>query len=503
MNTLTSRVITSLWFVFTNIAAKFLIHFGRMVILWRILNRAEFGLNGMAWTAINLATLLQDMGFSQELIRRKHDLAAAISVTWYANVAIRLVIYAAIYFAAPLIAIAFKEPAVVTVLRVAGLCIILGAFGSANEAILRKEFKFRLLTIIDGLEMLIQATAQIVLALLGYGVWSLVYGSIICTVARSVLLWWLSPIRVGRFDTRVAWEMFHFGKHMTISTIGLSLIKNMDYFFVGRYLGKEALGVYTLGFKMSDFIAVNVIRSLGSVLYPAYSEAASDRDRLRGAWLRSVRFSMLFVLPMGVGLMLFCGEIIRTFYKNQEVIIVPMAILIVWSLLRGIGSPTGDLAKAIGKPAILTRAVLWHAVIMAPALYVVTGLLHLELEGALIAVSSVVAAAPFAGLLVCLIGTSKEVRFTTKQVFGALLPSFASGACMVAVTLVSKLVLGLIWPSVPPAAMLCIVGPLSAIFYALALLRLFPSTATELRQLLDRRKSGRKAADTKAATPVG
>jgi hypothetical protein len=51
--------------------------------------------------------------------------------------------------------------------------------------------------------------------------------------------------------------------------------------------------------------------------------------------------------------------------------------------------------------------------------------------------------------------------------------------------------------------MLCIVGPLSAIFYALALLRLFPSTATELRQLLDRRKSGRKAADTKAATPVG
>jgi O-antigen/teichoic acid export membrane protein len=349
--------------------------------------------------------------------------------------------------------------------------------------------------------MTVLTVVQIVLAWAGYGVWSLVYGTIAAFSVRSLALWWLAPIRVGRFDLRVFQEMFHFGKHMTLSTLGLWLIKNMDYYFVGRYLGLAALGYYTLAFKLSDLIAVNVVRNLASVLFPAYSELKQDVERLRGAWLRSVRYTMLLVMPMGLGLMLFSREIILAFYPGKDVVIVPMAILVVFSLCRGVGVPLGDLAKAIGRPQILTRAVIVHILLMAPALYVVTAWLGLELDQGLVAVSVVVAAVPIIAVHVSYRLAARHVKFTAKQVLGALLPSVVAGAVMAAGTLAVKW--GLLWlaPGMPALVILVALGALSCLLYALALLKLFPETARDLRGLLERGKKGKVGAAPAVAAP--
>jgi len=507
MSSLTSRVVASLGWIFTNILAKNAVQFVRTVVLWRFLSAEEFGLNSLAWMIIGGFTLLQDMGFSQELIQRKTDLDKAVSVTWYANVVIRAVIYGLIYVFAPFLAEHFNQTQakhfdaaeVVSILRVASLAIVISSFGSTNEALLRKNFQFKRVLAVDGAEMTVLTVVQIALAWAGYGVWSLVYGTIVAFSVRSLALWWLAPIRVGRFDVRVFKEMFHFGKHMTLSTLGLWLIKNMDYYFVGRYLGLAALGYYTLAFKLSDLIAVNVVRNLASVLFPAYSELKQDLERLRGAWLRSVRYTMLLVMPMGLGLMLFSREIILAFYPGKEVVIFPMAILVIFSLCRGVGVPLGDLAKAIGRPKILTQAVIVHILLMGPALYLVTAWLGLDLDRGLIAVSIVVAAAPILAVQVSYRLAARHVKFTAKQVLGALLPSVAAGAFMAAGTLAVKA--GLLWvaPGTPALVILVALGSFSCLLYALALLKLFPETARDLRDLFQRRRRKEKVGAASAA----
>lgn len=536
--TLTSRVLASLVWVFTNILAKNAVQFVRNVILWGLLDRREFGLNGMVWIAINGATLLQDLGFQQELIRRKKDLERAISVTWYTNVLIRVVIYAALYFLAHPIALHFKEPEVEPLLLVASLCIVLGAFGSANEAILRKNFQFKRLLVVETVEMLTLTVSQIAMALEGLGVWSLVYGALLSCVARSLCLWWLAPIRLAGFHWQTAREMFNFGKHMSISTLGLWLIKNMDYYFVAKFMGAAALGVYTLAFKLSELIAVNVVRNLASVFYPAFSEVVHDLDRLRSAWLRAMQYSMLVVMPMGVALMIFSREVILAFYPGQEIAITPMAILLLFSLCRGIGTPVGDLAKAIGRPNILTRAVLAHVAVMLPALYVVAsvwrpranfdlvaplqaflsapawqglalgsvshfamGMWQPELQRGLIAVSIVVALTPFLGLAVSLYFTSREVKFTLWQVSAAIFPSLVASAFLAVVIVALKVLWLWIAPETRPLVILLALGPLSMVTYALGLLLFFPALAAELRGLLARKKKPGKVA-TPPATPA-
>jgi len=500
MRSLTSRVLTSLVWVFTNIAAKNLVQFARNVILWMLLSRREFGLQGMVWIAINGATLLQDLGFQAELVRRKQRIQEAISVTWYANVAIRAVIFVGLFFAAPLFAMHMGEPQIERLLQVASITIVLGAFGSANEAMLRKNFQFKRLLVVETVENVTMTVAQIALAWLGLGVWSLIYGTIVSSLARSICLWWLAPIRLGRFDWGLAKEMLHFGKHMTLSTLGLWLIKNMDYYFVGRYLGAAALGVYILAFKLSEMIAINVVRNLASVFYPAFSEVAQDIDRVRGAWLRALRYSLLVVLPMGVSLMIFSSEVIRTFYPGQEVAIWPMTILLLFSLCRAVGTPVGDLAKAIGKPAYLTRAVEAHVIVMAPALYLLTSNWQSGLESGLVWVSVVVALCPFIGLGVSLHYTSRDVRFTSKQVIGALLPSVGAGIFMAAATMLLKWAWWSLFPGAPPIAVLIVLGSASCVLYVLGLILFFPSVAAEVKQLL-RRPRAEKAPESASVTP--
>jgi O-antigen/teichoic acid export membrane protein len=488
-NTLTSRVLSSLVWVFTNIATKNLIEVLRMWLLWKILGAEDFGINAMAWLVINGSMLLQDAGFANALIQRKTDIEAAVSITWYANLAIRGVVYAVIYFAAPLFAAHFGEELVTQILRLAGLTVLLGAFGSANEALLRKEFRQKKLLLIDSAENLVLAAVQIAAALSGLGVWSLALGAVAGALARSALLWWYAPIHVGRVDWRVFREMWGFGMHMSLSTVGLWLMRNMDYYFVGKFFGPATLGFYTLAFKLANLIATNVIRPLGSVLFPAFAAIGQDIDRARGAWLRSERYTMLLVMPMGVVLMIFAAEIVGAFFKKGIGFIeAGVAIQTVFALCRGLGVPLGDLAKGIGKPWILTRVVGAHVAVMGPALWGVcwwgsatwgTGDPRLPI----IAVSSVVSLCGVGAVLLSFFLTSRFVPYTIKQVVGALLPAFGSAVVMALATWIVKELLAMVWPELPPLAVLCIAGPLAGGAYVAAFFLLFRSAAEEMKGL--------------------
>jgi PST family polysaccharide transporter len=515
MPTLSTRILDSLGWVFGNILLKNAIQFLRVVVLWRILDAADFGLNQMAWLAINMFTLLQDMGFSAALIQRKTDIEAAISITWYTNIAIRAVVYGVLFLIAPQAAAHFQEPELESILRWASLGILISSFGNANEAVLRKNFQFRQVLIVDTGELIVQSVAQIVLALFGFGVWSLVYGSIAAAVSRSLLLWWLAPIRVGKFDVRVAKDMFHFAKHMTVSTLLIWLILHMDNYFVGKFLGAAALGYYTLAFGLAHLIATNVARLFGSVLFPAFAEVGHDRERIRAAWLRAVRYTMLVVLALGVGMIVFAHEIVLGFFPEKgEIAVLPVAILAVFAICRGFGSTLGDLAKGIAKPGILSTVAFWHAVAMAPLLLAVAWaarnlmdfsldlsslpliersfasafFLPAEVRVGLAWVSIIVSGTALFGVALSFTLSSREVHFTVREVFQALRPSLTASLALAAAGVASKTLLGWLLPAAHPLVVLGAAGSVAALAYAGTVWFFFPDVHGHLRSLLERRR---------------
>ena len=512
--TLSTRVINSLGWVFTNILARNLLQMVRIWVLWRILDARDFGLNNMAWLAINFFTIIQDLGFSAAYIQRKTDLDKAISVVWYTNVGIRVVVYAILFVLAPFIAADMKEPLVSPLIRWGSISILISSFGNASEVVLRKNFQFRSILIVETLELIVQIAVNVAFALGGLGVWSLIYGSIAAAVAKSFLLVWFSPVRVGRFHWPVAKDMFHYAKHMTVSTLLIWLIMHMDNYFVGKMLGAAALGFYTLAFTVAHLIATNVGRLLGSVLFPAFSEIGHDPERVRSAWLRASRYSMVVLVPMGVGMIVFSPEIVLGFFPPEcDVSIFPISILAVFALCRGLGATLGDLAKGIGKPRILTRIAFWHALLMAPLLALAASSARPLVEAALglaerapweasileivfgraplavglIAVSAVVSGTAFFAMALSFTLLSREVHFTAREVWRALAPSFVAGAAMATVGWLGKAALDLVVDT-PPLVRLVLAGGFSGVVYGLVLWFRFPEVPAHLKGLLARRR---------------
>jgi PST family polysaccharide transporter/lipopolysaccharide exporter len=339
---------------------------------------------------------------------------------------------------------------------------------------------------------------------------------------------------VGRFNLRVAREMLQFGWHMTLSTVFLWLIKNMDYYFVGKFLGKSALGFYQLAFRLSNMISTNVTKMLGSVLFPAFSEIGTDYTRAKSAWFRAARYTMVLIMPMGVGMIVFAAELTLGFYpRNCEVTIAPLAILTVFALCRALGTTLSDLAKGVGKPWILSHVAFWHALIMAPLLFLlvssirpsgealisywslspVTGAVVrffvslLELRLGILMVSIGVSGVALFAITLTFYLCAREVGITPRFALASLKPAMVASLAMAASGWLGKEAIYLV---VSPSrwarlSTLALAGSLSLAVYGATLWRFYREVFSDLKTMLAKRNSEggrRRAKEIKPATPV-
>jgi hypothetical protein len=96
MASVTTKILNSLGWVFSNMVAVNAIEFVRTAVLWYFLTEGDFGLNSMTWLVISSLNLLTDMGFTQALVQRRTDMREAITVAWYANIVIHGAVYGVI-----------------------------------------------------------------------------------------------------------------------------------------------------------------------------------------------------------------------------------------------------------------------------------------------------------------------------------------------------------------------------------------------------------------------
>lgn len=343
---------------------------------------------------IGLLETLADLGLSQALVVAKDEQVARRSQTsfWW-TLLIAGSVATTLALCAPLLADAFHEPALVGVLPVLAGALLLRAAGATHYGLAQRSMNFRVRTVVELLDVGVRGAVGVALALAGFGVWSLVLGYVVGALAFTVGLWGLVPWRPSwraeREDVRAS---IRFGGTLTIVNLLAAVISNADYLIVGRALGSQELGLYSLGFKLPELIILNVSVVAGRVLFPAF--AAADRAGLGRAMQRSLHYTLLLCLPLAAGLavlaepltLLLFGEKWR---QSAEV----MQVLTIYALAVTVGIPAGTVYKSIGRAGIL----LWLA---APRALLVVVLLLVFVSDGLVAVAWVQAgvAAGFSAL---------------------------------------------------------------------------------------------------------
>jgi O-antigen/teichoic acid export membrane protein len=341
------------------------------IILARLLKPTDFGVVATAMVAISFAQMFWDAGLSKALVQTREVPEDAAHVVFWTNILLGLLIYIILFFSAPAIALFFNSPGSGPVLRVLGFQIIIASFTSVQQALFVRDLDFRRLFWIKLLTAFVPGFCSIPLASFGYGVWSLVTGSLLGQVFNCWLLWWRSDWRPKFiFNKALAGKLFTFGYWVVFESLGAWLIIWGDNLVVGRFLGVHDLGVYRTGWMLVTILFGLVLNPFLPVIYPTFSRLQDDLPTLKSTFHRVNRIIFALALPMGAGLLLVSPEAAEVLFGQEwQGLGFVMGLL---GLMMGLGWLVGinpELYRAMGRPDVNTKLVFISLLYYLPAYY--------------------------------------------------------------------------------------------------------------------------------------
>ena len=331
-----------------------------MLILARLLTPEDFGIVAVAMIAIGFAQSIKDFGFEKALIQRETKITESANIVFWSNIITGFFIYLVIFLFAPLIADFFHESNVIDVLRVLCLQIILLNFATVHSALLQREFQFKKLFFARLALAFVPGVVSIPLALIGWGVWAIVWGSLAGTFVQVVLLWHLSDWRPKlSFDVSLARQLSGFGIWVTVEMVLGWLILWMDSIILGHFLGVQELGVYRVGITFLTLAFGIFLNPITFLVYPYFSRLQSNHTELKSSFLKVNQLIVAFAIPIGIVLALTAYPVSSLVFgqKWQGVEIVILILSLQQALAWFVGI-NNSVYRAVGKPDVSVKLLI-------------------------------------------------------------------------------------------------------------------------------------------------
>ncbi len=322
------------------------------ILLARLLLPSDFGLMALAFVLLGLARPLGDLGFGQAMVQRadltERHIRTGFTVALLFGFTVALVFLAA----APLCALILRDARVVPALRGLSATFAVSGAAVAADALLRRRLDFKRLFFIDAGSYLVgYGGIACALALLHYGVWSLVAGTFVQAVVSTTAK--LASVRhsvkpcLGR---RELTELLGFGFASSMSGCVNYVALNADNFVVGRIIGAAGLGLYNRAYMLMNVPHTYASNVMSSVLFPAFSELQGEPARLRRAFMLLTELAAMIAAPAMVTMAIAGPYLVRGLYGERWMgVVAPLQILCIAGYFRSLYHLGGIAAQSRGR----------------------------------------------------------------------------------------------------------------------------------------------------------
>jgi O-antigen/teichoic acid export membrane protein len=347
-----------------------LVTFVTTVILARLLAPADFGLVGMAALFGGLVMVLGQIGMGAALIHRQQVEQADLETVFWAGLAVAITVTGLSFVLAPLGGWFFHNPAVVAIIRVWSLAYVIDALGSVHRVLMNKEMEFDRLAKTEVGAAAAYASAAVVLALTGAGVWAIVIGQLVRSTVEVALLWRVEHWRPRRRFSKEAFTgLFGFSARVWAFSFVDYARENVDNLAVGRLLGETQLGFYAFAYNAANLPRRQLQNIVGRVTFPAFAKSQDDNPLLRRTYLKIIRYISLFAFPLLAGLALVAPQFVPLLYGDKWLpSVVPLQLLCGAQMLYSLGCTVGSIYLAKGRPDLHLRfgliALVWITIVV-------------------------------------------------------------------------------------------------------------------------------------------
>jgi len=321
------------------------------IILAHLLTPSDFGLVGMAMVVIGFIGIFKDLGTSAAIIQRKVLSERLLSSIFWVNVGFGTLAMAVLFLGAPLGGAIYHEPRVIAILRILSLSFFISGLSILQQALLERSLAFDTLAKVEIISVLCGAVVGIGLAVVGAGVWSLVFQSLTTVSVTTVLLWLFSSWRPKRI---FYWQEVKSVSSYSLNLVGFSIFnyfaRNADYLLIGRYLGALELGYYTLAYRTLLFPLRNISAVIGRVMFPVYSAIQDDNRRFSYTYLKVASSIALITFPMMMGVLALAKPFVILVFGTKWLPVIPLLMILApVGMIQSVGTTVGAIYQAKGR----------------------------------------------------------------------------------------------------------------------------------------------------------
>lgn len=273
------------------------------LVLARLLTPDEYGLIGIITIFIAVFNSIVDSGFSNALIRKTDAKDIDYNTVFITNLVVSVVLFFALFFSAPLIARFFDQPLLKPLSQVMASIVIINAFAIIQRTLLVKSIDFKTQTKVSLISSISSGVVGIAMAYCGYGVWSLAGQQLSRQLLNTLFLWiyskWYPKFQFSWNSFR---ELFGFGWKLLASGLIDTLWREAYQVIIGKCYSPATLGQYARGQQFGSIFSTNLNSIVQRVSYPVLSSIQDDKERLKQAYRRVIKVTMLVTFTLMLGL---------------------------------------------------------------------------------------------------------------------------------------------------------------------------------------------------------
>ena len=344
-------------------------------ILARLLGPEPFGLVAMAAVFTLALNLLAGMGIQQAIIQNGSIDNRDLNGAFWLGALLALVTGAIGVFVSGWIARIYDQPQIAEVFPWLVGTVVLNQLSAVQSAALQKAMLFKSLAIRGALSSLLGCSLGILMAVKGFGIWSLVGQQLAAALTGTLILWAASPWKPG---LAVSWSglknLVGFGLQVQAFSLMTLISGQLDKFLIGYLLGPKELGWYAFAYKMLEAINNVVVNSGMKVSLPVFSKLQDNPEQLSAQYYEFVRHTAAIAFPIFLALGVSAPQLIPwVFGEHWQISSVIFQVLCVLGILQSVNFYTMSALLALGKPGSRLLLISLHALVNGLFILAVAG----------------------------------------------------------------------------------------------------------------------------------
>ncbi len=325
----------------------------KISVLARFLDKTDFGLMAIVVFVLGFTDLFVDMGLTSAILHKQNISKNEYASLYWINFLFSFLLFAVIWFITPLISTFYNEKELNILIPLMALTLLFSAFGRQFKTIEQKELNFKFISLVDIVGSVISLVFAVILAYYGYGIYSLVYSSILLQIISNIAFLIQGIKRIGiklHFVFAETKPFLKIGIYQVGGQIMNYFNRDLDILLIGKFFGSEILGGYSLA-KQLVFRPAQIINPiLTKVGAPVLAKFQNNIEALRKNYLKLLNIISTVNFIIYLVIIVFAKYIVLILYgQGFDDIVIIVQILSVYMYFRSLGNPAGSLIIATGK----------------------------------------------------------------------------------------------------------------------------------------------------------